>query len=105
MYLIAGFGVLMIFFCVLMAASPMRFSEGIVTFSEKKWFHLFEVISRFIAGVIFIVYSNITLYPSVFEVLGYGLVVVAIGLVALAPGGTRSLQCGQRIAFETNFVL
>lgn len=86
-----------------MAANPQRFSEGIVTFSEKKWFHLFEVISRFIAGVIFIVYSNVTLYPSVFEILGYGLVFVAIGLVALAPRRHKKFAVWAAYSFQNKF--
>jgi len=83
MYLIAGFGFLMIFISLLMAADPHSFSEGIITFSEKKWFHIFEIISRSIAGVIFIIFSSSTLYPLVFEILGYGLLIVAVGLVIL----------------------
>jgi uncharacterized protein YjeT (DUF2065 family) len=105
MYLIAGFGVLMIFFCFLMAVNPQRFSEGIVTFSEKKWFHLFEIISRFIAGAIFIAYSNLTLYPSIFEIFGYGLVLVAIGLVALGPRRHKKFAVWAAHSFRSKFRL
>lgn len=103
MYLIAGFGVLMVFFCILMAVNPERFADGIVRFSEKKWFHIFEISSRAFAGVIFIVYSGSTLYPIVFNILGYGLIGVAIGLVILAPARHRQFALWAADNFRNKF--
>ena len=103
MYLIASFGFLMIFICILMAINPARFSAGILLFSEKKWFHIFEILSRAIAGMIFIVYSGSTLYPSVFTLLGYVLLGVAIGLIILAPKRHKAFAVWAAHNFENKF--
>jgi hypothetical protein len=99
MFLIASFGSLMIFACILMVVNPERFSAGIVRVSEKKWFH---ILSRSIAGAIFITYSSDTHYPSVFRILGYGLIVVAIGLVILAPQRQKKFALSQRTILRIN---
>ena len=103
MYLIASFGVLMVFICILMASNPHQFSAGIVRFSEKKWFHIFEILSRAIAGAIFIVYSSSTLYPTAFKIMGYVLIVVAIGLVILAPKRHKRFAMWAARNFENKF--
>ena len=103
MLLIASFGVLMVFICTFMAASPTRFSQGIVLFSQQKWFHLFEVSSRAIAGVILILYSSSTLYPTVFNVMGYGLVSVAVGLVILGSKRHKEFALWAADTFEGKF--
>ena len=103
MYLIASFGVLMVFICILMASNPKRFSARIVRFSEKKWFHIFEILSRASAGAIFIIYSSTTLYPSVFRALGYVLIIVAMGLVILAPKRHKKFALWAARSFENKF--
>ena len=93
----------MVFVCILMAVNPEGFSSGIVRFSEKRWFHIFEIASRASAGLIFIAYSGSTLYPSVFNILGYGLIVVAIGLVILAPKRHKKFAIWAAQNFENKF--
>lgn len=85
MYLIATFGILMMFLSAIMVISPYSFSKGIISFSEKSYFHLFEISTRIIAGIIFIIYSGDTLYPSVFITIGCVLVLVGVGLSFTLP--------------------
>lgn len=80
MYLIAGFGFLMMLLSLSMIIKPDSFSEGIITFSEKSYFHLFEVISRIIAGLIFIAYAEDTVFPTVISIIGFALILVGVGL-------------------------
>lgn len=103
MYLIASFGVLMTFICTFMVVNPKRFSETIVTFSKQKWFHVVEISARAIMGVICIKYSDSTLYPTIFNILGYGLIVVAIGLVCLAPKKHKKFALWVAQNFESKF--
>ena len=86
-----------------MAVNPQSFAEGIITFSEKRWFHVFEIISRSIAGLIFIAFSNSTLYPLAFKVLGYGFLIVAFGLVILAPKRHKKFAVWAAHNFENKF--
>ena len=66
MYLIAAFGFLMMVLSLLMIVKPDAFSKGIIVFSEKSYFHLFEIISRLAAGVIFAGFSANTVFPQFF---------------------------------------
>jgi len=84
MYLIATFGILMMFLSAIMVINPYSFSKGIISFSEKNYFHLFEISTRIIAGIIFAIYAKDTLYPSVFMTIGCVLILVGVGL-SLAP--------------------
>lgn len=45
MYLITAFGFLMLLFSLAMVWNPVAFSAGIISFSEKPYFHLFEIVS------------------------------------------------------------
>lgn len=84
MYLIAAFGFLMMLLSLVMAIKPESFADGIIALSKKSCFHPFEVISRIIAGVIFVVYSSDTVFPRAILIIGYTLIVVGIGL-AVTP--------------------
>ncbi len=89
MYLIALFGILMMAFSIVMVVSPASWSEGIVRFSGKKYFHLFEILSRLGVGLIFIKFSAQTLYPQVNSFLGYMLLAVGVGLLIIRPARHR----------------
>ena len=90
MYLIAGFGFLLMIFSVVMVMNPNSWSNGIIRFSEKVYFHLFEIISRAGFGVIFIIYSDQTLYP--YLILGMGYLLIAVGIGLLLMGSIRHRQ-------------
>jgi len=85
MYFIAAFGVLMLLFSLLMFFRPNAFANGIINFSEQPYFHPFEIISRLIAGGIFVAYAAETQFPQLFNVLGTVLLLVGVGLALTPP--------------------
>lgn len=89
-YAIAFFGVLMILLSALMAIDPDNWSNGILKFSRMTYFHGFEIVSRLFFGVIFVAFSDQTLYPTVLAALGYLMIAVGVGL-AIA-GSSRHQQ-------------
>ena len=89
MYLIALFGVLMAALSVVMIANPEYWSDGIVKFSEKPYFHPTEVISRIVFGAIFVAYADQTLYPTLNSAIGYLLTLVGVGLLLTPPSKHR----------------
>ena len=103
MYLIAFFGFLMILLSALMVVNPEYWSEGIVRFSQKFYFHLFEILSRLIFGVIFIVFSDQTFYPVVMLVIGYSLVAVGVGLLITPPSKHRQFAVWSAQKFKKMF--
>lgn len=89
MFLLLAFGTVMLGFGCYMCAQPIRFSNGIIWFSERKWFHLFEIVSRFILGVFFILFSDKTAYPLFVNFLGGLLCFVSLFLVAIGSNRHR----------------
>ncbi len=85
LYLIAFFGFILSLLSAVMVINPEYWSNGIVKFSQKSFFHPFEIISRFIFGSGFIIYSHQTLYPTLMLIIGYSLVGVGIGLSLTPP--------------------
>ena len=73
----------------IMVINPGYWSNGIVSFSEKPYFHPFEVISRILFGGIFVVFVDQTLYPALNTAIGYVLVLVGIGLLLTPPSQHR----------------
>ncbi len=84
MYFIAAFGLLMFYFSLMMLFKPHAFAQAIINFSEWPYFHPFEIISRLIAGGLFVAYAGDTQFPLVFEMIGLVLLLVGTGL-ALTP--------------------
>ncbi|MFZ1700589.1 MAG: hypothetical protein WBO10_10635 [Pyrinomonadaceae bacterium] len=89
MYLIAAFGLLLMVISLLMIVDPAKFSRGIVGFSEKWYFHPFEIVSRFAFGVVFVIFSAQTGFPSLILAMGYMLILVSIGLLLTPPSRHR----------------
>lgn len=67
----------------IMLFKPMVFANGISQFSNKSWFHSFEITSRFIVGLLFIWQSKHSSYPLLFLVLGMVLCFTSIFLVLI----------------------
>ena len=105
MYFIAAFGLLMMCFSLTMIVSPNRWSNGIIRFSEKSYFHWFEVITRLFTGLVFVVYSQAALYPPAILGLGYLLIAVAIGLVIVGPTNHRNFAVWSAVKFRAYFRL
>ncbi len=105
MYLIAAFGFLMMLLSLAMAAKPDSFSKGIIWFSEKSYFHLFEIVSRIAAGIIFVNFSEDTLFPKIISFIGYGLILVGSGLALTPPRLHRKYAVWSAHNFRSKFRL
>lgn len=103
MYLIAFFGALMILLSAVMVVNPAYWSEGIVRFSQKPYFHPFEILSRLIFGAIFIVFSDQTFYPVIMLVVGYLLVAVGAGLLITPPSKHKQFAVWSAQKFKQTF--
>ncbi|PCK31944.1 hypothetical protein CEX98_09810 [Pseudoalteromonas piscicida] len=87
MYFIAAFGILMMCLSSMMIVSPNYWSNGIIEFSKKPYFHWFEVITRLIAGCGFVLFSKSTMYPRL--TLGIGCLLIAVGIGLIITGSVR----------------
>lgn len=105
MYLIVAFGILMMLLSLLMVMKPESFSKGIISFSEKSYFHLFEIISRIATGIIFTVYAADTAFPKTILYIGYGLILVGISLALTPPKLHRKFAVWSAISFRNKFRL
>lgn len=89
MYFITAFGLLMMCLSIIMMVSPNYWSNGIVRFSKKLYFHWVEIISRLTAGAVFVLFNTSTLYPQLILAIGYLLIAVGFGLVILGSVNHR----------------
>ena len=103
MYVIAFFGLIMVFVCCLMVINPMKFSQGIITFSNKSWFHWFEVISRLAIGSLLIVFCGSTKSPALFNYLGYGFIAVGFGLLFIGPEKHRNFANWSAVKLQDKY--
>jgi hypothetical protein len=79
-----------------MAIDPLKFSAGIARFSEKPWFHVFEIISRVVLGVLFLVFAEKTAFPMAIKVLGG--ILCFVGLFLAVIGENRHKRFAQLTA-------
>lgn len=86
-----------------MIANPEKFSRWIVSFSEKSYFHPFEIISRLAAGVGFTYFSGETRFPAMFLGIGILLVAVGAGLLLTPPSRHRQFARWSAEAFKGKF--
>lgn len=105
MYLIAAFGLLMMVLSLTMVIKPDSFTAGIITFSEKPYFHVFEIVSRIIAGLIFVTYATDTVFPAVISVIGFALILVGVGLALTPPRVHRKFAVWSANEFRDRFRL
>lgn len=105
MYLIAALGLLMTLLSLAMVVKPGSFSDEIISFSKKPYFHLFEIISRVISGIIFVVYAADTLAPKTMYVIGVALIVVGLGLAVTPPSAHKKFAIWSANNFRSKFRL
>ncbi len=86
-----------------MIVNPNYWSNGIVDFSRKPYFHWFEVISRLIAGLVFVLYSQTTLYPQLILSIGYLLIAVGFGLIITGSVKHRQFAVWSAHKFKSTF--
>lgn len=79
-------GALMALISLWMALQPRGFVDGLTAFCEWRWFHAFEILSRLVIGVAFVVQSDAFIYPGFATGFGYLLVAVGLGLAMLGRG-------------------
>ena len=102
-YAIAFFGILMILLSAAMVIDPDSWSNGIVKFSQTKYFHGLEIISRLFFGAILIAFSEQTLYPAVMGVFGYLMVAVGVGLLIAGPSRHKQFAVWSAKKFNKTF--
>ncbi len=90
MYPIAAIGLLTIGLSVYMIVTPEGWSNGILAFSEKPYFHVFEIVSRFLLGVVLIFFAGETLHTGFFTYFGYLLFGVSIFLLIMGQKRHRA---------------
>ena len=103
MYIIAIFGILLMIFSVIMIINPELWANGIVKFSEKPWFHPFEILSRFGFGLGFVLFAEKTPYPTLMLIIGYLLIAVSIGLLFTPPSKHRQFALWSAQKFRDKF--
>ena len=103
MYFIAFFGFLMAALSVVMIVSPQYWSDGILKFSEKPYFHPAEIVSRLLFGGIFVAFAEQTLYPRLNLAIGYLLVIVGVGLILTPPSAHRRFAIWSAQRFKNVF--
>jgi hypothetical protein len=70
-----------------MIVSPAYWSDGIVNFSKKAYFHWFEVISRLITGFTFVYFNQSVGYSTLMLSIGY--LMIFVGVVLLFSGSVK----------------
>ena len=75
----------MLGFGCFMVCKPLQFSKGIARFSEKPWFHIFEILSRALLGILFLLVADSTPYPTFITILGTVLCFVSVFLIIIGP--------------------
>lgn len=105
MYFIAAFGLLMLLLSLVMVVKPASFSKGIIAFSEQPYFHIVEMFSRIVAGLIFINYSANTRFPQAIFAIGIVLLGVGMGLALTPPRLHRKFALWSAQYFNNKFRL
>ena len=70
MYAIAAMGLVAVLLSLLMMWDPAKWCRGMVAFSEKPWFHMFEITSRLALGGVLFYFADSTLHPNAIRVVG-----------------------------------
>ncbi len=96
MYAIIAIGILTIALSSIMLFRPRSWSEGLLSFAAKRWFHIFEIITRLALGVAFFVFGSATKFPIVMFLLG-GIATFA-GLFLIVIGSRRHREFAVRSA-------
>lgn len=105
MFIITALGLITILLSLVMITNPQYWSNAIINFSEKNYFHWFEVISRFIVGGILIYLHAQIVYPMLFLSVGCLLLAVSFGLILLGENKHRQFARWSAIKFKPVFRL
>jgi len=103
MYMIGFFGALVCASSFIMIANPVAWSNGIISFCGTSWFHPFEIASRLVFGLVFIIYADQTLYPRVILAIGYLLLGASLVLLLMQPSRHRRFAAWSARKFRRAF--
>lgn len=103
MYFIAFFGFLMILLSLVMIIKPQYWADGIIEFSEKSWFHAFEILSRLAFGAVFVIFADRTSHPGLMSFIGYLLIAVGAGLLLTPPSKHKQFAVWSAHKFKNTF--
>ncbi len=103
MWLLIIFGLLMVLLSLQMMRNPGEFSAAIIKFSNQSYFHVFEILSRLIFGLIFIYYAPSTSAVMINTVLGYLMLFTSILLVFLGAQKHRKFALWSATKFRSMF--
>ena len=103
MYMIGFFGALMCVSSLIMIANPAAWSNGIISFSKRPYFHPFEIVSRLAFGLAFITYADQTLYPRVILAMGYLLISASVVLLIMLPSRHKQFAAWSARKFRHAF--
>ena len=98
-YPLAAVGLLMMFLSAVMIISPDAWSRGILSFSEKSYFHVFEIASRLLIGAVLALVAGDTRYPVFTCVLAAAFLFAGVFLIMI--GRTRHRAFAVRTATFT----
>ena len=86
----------MFIFGLFMTVSPVQFSDAVLNFSKKSWFHTFEISSRLLLGVAFIALAfQHSLSPVL---LAVGLLLCFAGVFLIFIGPTRHRNFARKVS-------
>jgi len=103
MYFLLFIGLLTIALSCIMVVNPRYWANGIIRFSEQSYFHWFEVISRLLAGLLFLLYGQQTVYPKLMSGIGYLLLIVSLGLIIVGSNKHRQFAVWSAHKFKSVF--
>jgi uncharacterized membrane protein HdeD (DUF308 family) len=103
MVFIVTFGLIMVLLSLQMMKKPGEFSAAIIKFSNQSYFHIFEILSRLIFGLIFIYYAPSTSAVMINTVLGYLMLFTSILLVFLGAQKHRKFALWSARKFRSMF--
>ena len=90
MIILLLFGLGMAFLGLLMTIRPISFANSIVTFSDKPWFHRFEISSRLLVGGLLWWFAEQSAYPLLMT--GLGVLLCFVGVFLMVIGEQRHRQ-------------
>jgi hypothetical protein len=90
MYPIFAIGLLTVILSLMMIVSPKGWSQGILAFAARPYFHIAEILLRFALGAVLLIFAEQTLHPLLFRVMGYLVLAVGVGLIMAGPNRHRA---------------
>ncbi len=72
-----------------MVARPEACGRAILRFTQMRYMHPFEILTRIGFGLVFVTYADESRFPTLISILGYLLLAVGLGLLLTPPSYHR----------------